>query len=69
VALQSLKKEVDNLKLVIQEQKDMPSIDKLRQQIKVFKERWRYIESVQERNRLLKRIVGKITYHREANNV
>lgn len=57
------------MKLVIQEQKDMPSIDKLRQQIKVFKERWRYIKSVQERNRLLKRIVGKITYHREANNV
>lgn len=63
--IQALKKEVENLNLVIQEQKDMPSIDKLRQQIKVFKERWRYIESVQERNRLLKRIVGKITYHQK----
>jgi len=67
--IQALKQEIDNLRLIIQEQKDMPSLGKIRQQIKVFKEKWRYLENVQERNRLLKRIVGKITYHREANNV
>jgi butyrate kinase len=67
--IQALKQEIDNLRLIIQEQKDMPSLDKIRQQIKVFKEKWRYLESVQERNKLLKRIVGKITYHREDNNV
>ncbi len=47
----------------------MPSMEKLKHQIKVFKEKWRHSENVQERNRLLKKIVGKITYHREANNV
>lgn len=67
--IQALEKEIEGLRLAIQEQKDMPSLDKIRQQIKIFKERWRYIESVQERNRLLKRIVGKIMYHREDNNV
>lgn len=47
----------------------MQSLEKLKQKIRVFKENWRYLESVQERNRLLKRIVGKITYNREENNV
>jgi len=36
---------------------------------KILKENWWHLESVQERNRLLKRIVGKITNNREANNV
>ncbi|SEP14161.1 hypothetical protein SAMN04490178_11164 [Propionispora vibrioides] len=47
----------------------MPSLDKLKQKIRVFKENWRHLESVQESNRLLKRVVGEITYNREANNV
>jgi DNA invertase Pin-like site-specific DNA recombinase len=67
--IQALKKDIEDLKLVIQEQSNMPSIEKLKQQIKVFRETWRHLESVQERNRLLKRIVGKIMYHREDNNV
>lgn len=67
--IQTLKHEIGGLKLIIREQSNMPSLDKLKQKIKVFKEKWRHLESVQERNRLLKRIVGKITYNREANNV
>ncbi|MEG6585418.1 recombinase family protein [Dendrosporobacter sp. 1207_IL3150] len=67
--IQAMKEEIEDLKLVIQEQSDMPSMEKLKQQIKVFKDKWMRLESVQERNRLLKRIVGKIMYHREDNNV
>jgi site-specific DNA recombinase len=64
-----LNQEIEDLKLIIQEQSDIPSMDKLKQNIKVFKEKWRHSESAQERNKLLKRIVDKITYNREANNV
>lgn len=67
--IQILKREVEDLELIIQEQSSMPSLEKLKQKIRIFKENWRHLESVQERNRLLKRIVGKITYNREANNV
>lgn len=67
--IQVLKREVEDFELIIQEQSSMPSLDKLKQKIRIFKENWRHLESVQERNRLLKRIVGKITYNREENNV
>lgn len=67
--VQALKQEIEDLKLVIQEQSNMPSMDRLKQQIRLFKEKWMNLENVQERNKLLKRIVGKITSNREANNV
>lgn len=67
--VQTLKREIEDLKLVIQEQGNLPSIEKLTQRIKVFKGNWTHLESTQERNKLLKRIIGKIIYNREANNV
>lgn len=67
--VQTLKGEIEDLELIIQEQCDIPSMESLKQKIKVFKEKWARLESAQERNKLLKRIVDKITYNREANNV
>lgn len=67
--IENLMREIEDLKLVMQERKQLPSMEKLGQRIKVFKENWVHLESVQERNKLLKRIVGKIMYNREANNV
>jgi site-specific DNA recombinase len=67
--VQTLKREIEDLKLVIQEQGNLPSMEKLTQRIKVFKGSWTHLKSAQERNKLLKRIVDKITYNREENNV
>lgn len=67
--VQVLKQEIEDLKLIIQEQSDIPSMESLKQKIKAFKDNWGHLESAQERNKLLKRIVDKITYSREANNV
>lgn len=67
--VQIFKREIEDLKLVIQEQSNLPLMGMLKQRVKVFKDNWRYLESVQERNKLLKRIVGKITYNWEENNV
>jgi len=67
--IENLKREIEDLKLVIQEQSNFPLIEQIKEQIKVFKDNWWQLESVQERNKLLKRIVGKITYNREANTV
>jgi site-specific DNA recombinase len=67
--IESLKLEIEDLNLVIQELGNMPSMEKIKQSIKFFKENWLKIETVQERNKLLKYIVEKITYNRIDKNV
>ena len=67
--MHTLKQEIDQLNLDIRERSNMPSMDKLKQQIQLFEDNWANMEIVQERNNLLKRIVDKKIYNREANNV
>lgn len=65
----SLKLEIEDLSLLIQKLGNAPSLEKVKQQIKVFKENWVKIETVQERNKILKCIVEKIMYNRVDKNV